>query len=134
MTIVNPSPNWHILSEAGVSSASSIGGEVIRVQQMSQALALKLGYAATIEIDELSGRPIYPNLSSEEYNRLFLRDNSLETRPDDRNCAVKVQKNGTSYDMTIDIRNEYEDDATLRPKGVALIQSCFIIAVESLEL
>ncbi len=134
MSTVDPSPNWHILSEAGVSSASSIGGEVIRVQQMSQTLALRLGYAATIEIDELSGRPIYPNLSSEEYDTLFLRDNSLETRPDDRNCAVNVKKNGTSYDMTIDIRNEYEDDTALKSKGVALIQSSFIVAVEGLEL
>lgn len=125
--------NWSLLSEAGASSVSSIGGETIKVFDLPEDLALKLGYAATVEIDETSGRPNYLYFGFDEYKKPMPGGRN-ETRPDDRNCAVAIQESGGSYTLTIDIRNEYEDDEKLRPRGVALIQSSFIAAVESLEI
>ncbi len=129
----NRHPNWNTLSQSGATSISPIGGESIKVFNLPEEIAMNLGYAATVAIDKNSGQSTYTNIDFNNYKNLGSNGRN-ETRPGGRDTAVTVEGSSDRYTVTVELRNAYEDNAALTPKGVTLIQSSFIAAVESIEL
>jgi hypothetical protein len=129
-----------LLSQGVIIETSSFG-RCLSVSKLDLQTAVRLGHALTIALDDsprwrmytASGFSLEDNLSrakelaSNHENIIF-----GETRPADRNLAVRVERERQSFSLIADVRNDYEDRPEL--EGGRILQLGFVAAINALEL
>jgi hypothetical protein len=107
------------LLEGSVAIETSEGGKTLWITKLELETAIKIGYMLTVQLDVSQGErsPYRPDrytlgaALSEARTRLAESDSLVfgETRPDDRNLAVRVEQDRQGFSLIADVRNDYED-------------------------
>lgn len=128
--------NWIFLSEAGVCASAPTNGSLVRFEEVPNEYVNSLVLALITHLDQLVSW--WPDRKQKTLEQLVWEremvgfDRDFEARPADRNCAVRVRQRGLTSTVTVDVRNQFEDDPTLH--GCSRLQQAVIDAVESLKL
>jgi hypothetical protein len=132
--------NWVILNEKGITAESSIDASALRLERLDKDTAVRIGHALTQHLDGLSDTRRYASYSLEMAQadaevRLQDGENIIfgETRPANRNCAVRVENTYTGEcRLKAVICNDFEDRPELG--GGKILQQAFVETIESIEL
>ena len=139
---MSSSPSIEKLLASGATIEPSPGGGRLSVARLSFETAVTLGHAMTVQLDVRHGdRAMYRPDSytaaralQESRARLERGETTIfgETRPDERNMAVRVDRHAAAFGLVADIRNAYEDRPELQ--GGLLLQMGFVAAIETIDL
>jgi hypothetical protein len=130
------------LMTRGVSIETAPGGGVLWVSKLDLPTSVRIARALTLAIDAgPDGRSTYrpeefpseEQLIGEAMHRMDRESQVFgETRPANRNMAVRVEERMGNFRMTADLRNAYEDHPELG--GARLLQVGFVAALDTLDL
>lgn len=124
-----------------VSIETSPGGRTLWVSKLGFETAIKIGHALTVQLDMDQGRGMYDpdryffeDALAEAQTRLDAAERTVfgETRPANRNLAVRVDRETRGFSLSADVRNDYEDRPEL--EGGRILQSGFVEAIKTLDL
>jgi hypothetical protein len=140
--IMSTNESIDYLRARGIAIEVAPNGNRLAVGRLSLEAAVDLGHALTLELDARHGdramyRPdafVLAKVLAEAQQRMASGEARVfgETRPDERNMAVRVDRAADAFALTADVRNAYEDHPELG--GGALLQAGFIAVTQTIDL